>query len=263
MKRLVIYILISIPLAISCQQKYNTPPYDQEEVSLRAQNVNDTSLIISKDWEKRDSLSYLRFKDAKKITFFQTDSIPMWVIKFSKAKSLVSYSCEHIYINDNIGDLSSLEVIAMYDTEIDDFPVSIKKLIGLKDLSLKGNKSNTIPEWIKELSNIETLLLNDFDGIPSGIFELKNLKVLWLVNCNITELPSSISQLKQLEVLHIHANPIESLPEEIFELQNLRDIYYDKERFKDEQFKERLDEMVRRNGQKYREQKFEQMKAKN
>lgn len=263
MKRLLIGLILLIPLIAncSCQEKYDALPYDEEEARLRTHNAKDTALIIYKNWEKRDSMSYLRFKNTRHIDLYQIDTIPCWITKFQHTRILSSVPIGEIplYIPQSIGNMSKLEVLTFHNAPIDYIPISIWRLSNLKTLALMGNGGVIIPKDIKKLKKLEELLLDNFLNVSNEIFELKNLKVLWLMNCNISVLPPSIKNLKQLEWLDLGNNPLDRVPEEFFELTNLRKFYYDEDRI-DEDLRKRIDEFVLNNELRFRKIELEKMK---
>lgn len=252
MKTIIVYILLLIPfLTTSCQERYSQPPYDDEEVRLRKANVNDTTLVISTDWQERDSLSYLRFKNAKSITLFQTDDMPIWVSKFKQLKEIGTQGCDSIQIPDDLKSLSKLTHLFLYKSKISEVPHFIEDFSDLVNLGLTGNTRNKLSFDLAKLKQLEVLYLSDFTEIPDNIYELNNLKELWLINCNIDYVSPKIKQLRYLESLNLWANTLTTLPKELLELPNLREIFYDEDKITDEEFKKQLKEHTLKNMREY------------
>lgn len=253
-------LLLSFTSA-SCQEKYREEPYDDFEKELRAvyspQKLD--KLVLDKYWEKRDSLTYLRFKNIETIFLYETDSIPPWITKYKKLQVLYNSSNSDIkVIPENIGNLSNLENLIL-NTSIEHIPISIWNLNNLRALELRGGEEIIVPSTINSLKKLEWLSLEGFKSVPNEIFELENLKSLYLMNCNVSVLPSTINNLKKLEWLSLKGNPLEYLPEELFELPNLCDFSYDEDKIKDENLKKRIEGMLMNNKAKYYKKLKEEM----
>lgn len=106
-------------------------------------------------------------------------------------------------------------------------PNDLKKLTLLKELNLSGIMTE-IPEWIGELSNLQTLKLGGhFKTLPETIKDLKLKKIgLW---CVFSHIPSFIFEMNELEEMVFTGTPIIDIPAQILELTNLRELYFDKE----------------------------------
>jgi len=79
------------------------------------------------------------------------------------------------------------------------------------------------PIDFKLFKNLEYLRLRDIQEIPKQVFELENLKVLFLDSKNLKEIPDNLVQLKNLEVLEIYpADGVEKMTDRIGELTELK-----------------------------------------
>lgn len=96
----------------------------------------------------------------------------------------------------------------------------------LKVIRLYGNKIDSIPERIRELTQLEKLFIgkNQLTQLPESIGELKNLKVLSVQYNDLQALPNSIGNLIALEQLILNQNDLTSLPTSIGELKNLKEL---------------------------------------
>lgn len=217
--------LLCFPMATLAQGTYIKPPFDGQEAWLREVALEEMALdplVINQDWMKRDSLTYLRFKDHSTILLYGTDAIPQWVTNFKQLKSLSSMPSALVKsIPENIGELTQLEDFVLLDSRISYIPQSFNNLTNLKHLNLVGDGKSEFPKDIKKLTQLESIFLADFGSIPNEIFELPNLKRLILYRCNIKVIPRSIKNLVHLEELNLQENPIKQVPEEIFELPSL------------------------------------------
>jgi Leucine-rich repeat (LRR) protein len=93
------------------------------------------------------------------------------------------------------------------------------------ELDLNFLDLTDIPKELKELRNLKVLYLNENEitQIDSELFEgLVSLRELHLFGNKITEIPASISKLSNLQVLELTANPIKQLPENLFKLTHLK-----------------------------------------
>jgi leucine-rich repeat protein SHOC2 len=81
-----------------------------------------------------------------------------------------------------------------------------------------------------EHGRVVELLLGDFGltgAVPAEIGRLSALKMLWLVNNQLTSLPAEIGQLTSLDGLYLDGNQLSSLPSEIGQLTSLEELYLD------------------------------------
>ncbi|MBN1215274.1 MAG: hypothetical protein JXA99_07490 [Candidatus Lokiarchaeota archaeon] len=123
-------------------------------------------------------------------------------------------------IPEFVGDLKYLEELEL-PLQIKGFPQSIIHLKNLKALV-----SNLLPDHIKELPNLRSLIISSCkdEKLSDSLTELTSLKELVINNCrSLISLPKNIGNLQNLESLIITGNlALESLPESFFNLSNLR-----------------------------------------
>ena len=80
---------------------------------------------------------------------------------------------------------------------------------------------------IKAAKTSNSLDLSNTKIIPEiweKIFELTNLKILYLYNCNLSTLPDNISSLKKLERINLNSNKFIDFPKQLLKLSNLIEI---------------------------------------
>jgi Leucine-rich repeat (LRR) protein len=78
-------------------------------------------------------------------------------------------------------------------------------------------------------NTVTTLKINKFYGlkqIPENLFNLTNLRILQILNCNISALSDAIGNLQNLQELYLQDNKLKNLPESLasihgFKLLNL------------------------------------------
>lgn len=201
MRKICKYLLIVVPLLYSCQENYSAPPYNDYEKKIRKLPVANEKIIIPKEWQKMDSLSFLRFKNTTHI-IIDADSIPNWIVNFKKTKTIYSHFGKIDYFPSQIGDMQNLEKVAIFSHSLKTLPPS---LCNLKSLSYLSLSSNNIQE------------------VPSCVFQMKNLKTLDLISNKIENIPSTIN-FEKIEKLYLDGNQISELPENIYNLPKLKEI---------------------------------------
>ena len=97
----------------------------------------------------------------------------------------------------------------------------------LERIVLVNSFIGTIPSWVAELTQLQTLDLsrNSFQGaIPEAIGDLSSLKYLNLMENNLTEtIPSSLGNLTAIEVLNLGNNALQGeLPASIGNLRTIQ-----------------------------------------
>jgi leucine-rich repeat protein SHOC2 len=95
-------------------------------------------------------------------------------------------------------------------------------------VDLSGQAIKSIPEAIRQLKNLEVLLLNnnEITVLPDWIGEKKQLKELQLRGNQLENLPSSIGYLENLEQLDLSANRLTKLAHGLFQLKNLQKLNF-------------------------------------
>lgn len=84
-----------------------------------------------------------------------------------------------------------------------------------RHLSLWKKRLGTVPDWVWERTDLETLVLaeNELCEVSERIGCMKSLRMLDLGHNNLTHLPDTISQLDALtDFLYLHDNKLTSLP---------------------------------------------------
>jgi Leucine-rich repeat (LRR) protein len=96
-------------------------------------------------------------------------------------------------------------------------------LTNLRELNLRGNRINKLPQEVSQLTNLTLLDLSDnrFVEIPSSLISLSgSLRYLFLAHNRTLEnfdFPSSINYLTGLRKLDVQGNNFHSLPMSLFE----------------------------------------------
>lgn len=224
----IISILLLIPILFSCQN-YHQKPFDETEVKLRKSPLSLSELIIDASWQKRDSLSYLRFKNIKNIYISETDSIPHWIINFRELKSIESFpSVKKInFIPNEIGNLTALTHIELPENNIIEIPQTLYSLKNLQRLNLSNNNVREITSELRNLQELKIILLSnntELKNLPDDICKLSNLKNLPIDGTKIESLPLCLKNNLNLESIDISNTLIVNFPIEILENNKLKEI---------------------------------------
>ncbi|KAF0682360.1 Aste57867_25498 [Aphanomyces stellatus] len=94
-----------------------------------------------------------------------------------------------------------------------DFSSSIGQLKQLKELDLRGNKLNTLPESLGGLTFLEILRIEDnqFEFLPRSIGELEKLITLTVQSNQLQSLPENFCNLRAIATLDLSKNNLASL----------------------------------------------------
>ncbi|MBI9016129.1 MAG: leucine-rich repeat domain-containing protein [Phycisphaerae bacterium] len=144
-------------------------------------------------------------------------------IKKAKAENVTTLylsGMDLIKLPAEIGELTELEKLVIFKTELSSLPPQIGKLTALKNLDVSFNQLTCLPPEIGQLSNLETLFVEDSNltCLPAEIEKLSNLQELMLSNNKLTSLPEEITRLTNLKRVHLLNNKLKTLPVWITEM---------------------------------------------
>lgn len=110
-------------------------------------------------------------------------------------------------------------------------PDSLGDLPKLEYLDLRGNLLRTLPESFGNLKSLKTLKLigNQLESLPESFGNLENLEVLELSETNdkMPEVfPDSFSNLKNLRVLKAEGSGLYQYPKDLRRLESLEEVYF-------------------------------------
>jgi len=116
-------------------------------------------------------------------------------------------------------DLSRLGLTAL--------PPEIGRLTSLQSLNLWDNQLTALPPEIGQLTSLQSLSLsfNHLTALPPGIGGLTRLQSLYLSHNQLTTLPPEIGGLASLQSLNLEDNGLTALPPELWRLPNLVSLY--------------------------------------
>jgi len=125
-----------------------------------------------------------------------------------------------------IGQLTNLTELSLFDNQLSSLPAEIGQLTNLTELSLFNNQLSSLPAEIGQLTNLKELNLsgNQLSLLPAEIGKLTKLTRLDIWNNKLSSLPAEIGQLANLTELNLSDNQLSSLPAEIWQLTNLTEL---------------------------------------
>jgi len=170
---------------------------------------------------------------------FVKQILTMSTIYFRSFVILISYFClislpSHAQFE---GSFTSLKMAVQHENPQEVYQLkiqwpekiqpSILKFTQLKALDLSNYPPKKLPTYLSQLSQLESLSLSQQitpieypsnwstfkkNCLPPWIFQLKNLKALYLDGCMIYELPAAILNWQQLEILDLSFTQLRSIP---------------------------------------------------
>jgi Leucine-rich repeat (LRR) protein len=153
-------------------------------------------------------------------------SIEEWdgvYLKNGRVDSLSLISANLSFLPTEIGNLTSLTYLCLYENSLKEIPMEIGNLSNLEELTLSSNKLLTIPAEIGNLKNLTVLSLfrNSLTTMPMEIWNLTKLKMLICSYNSLTTLPKEIGNLINLEDFRISKNSLDSIPNSLWKLLSL------------------------------------------
>ncbi|MCL4202324.1 MAG: leucine-rich repeat domain-containing protein [Pirellulaceae bacterium] len=117
----------------------------------------------------------------------------------------------------------ALDLSGMGLTEL---PEWLGQLTQLQSLDLSENRLTALPEWLGQLTQLKSLDLsnNQLTALPESLGQLTQLQLLDLGGNHLTALPESLGQLTQLQTLRLFANQLAKLPEALGQLIRLNSL---------------------------------------
>ena len=148
----------------------------------------------------------------------QLTALPSEIGQLTNLRTLFLYDNQLSSLPPEIGQLQNLDALYLHDNQLTSLPFEIRQLTKLDFLHLSRNQLSSLPNEIGQLTNLDTLLLNanQLSILPTEIGQLVKLSRLYLSNNQLTTLPPEISQLN-LHTLNLRGNPLTSPPPEIVE----------------------------------------------
>jgi Leucine rich repeat len=147
--------------------------------------------------------------------------------KLTKLKSLTfSGGYLPIELPSEIGNLTCLKRLRIYNLKFDSLPESFGNLVNLEDAMLCGDMKS-LPNSISNWKKIKSIYLagNMFEKIPECLFNIPSLQSLDLSRNDLLEIDPRIAELSELEELNFEGNTLlRTLPDALCQLQKLREL---------------------------------------
>jgi hypothetical protein len=145
--------------------------------------------------------------------------------KLTKLKSLTfSGGYLPIELPSELGNLTSLVRLRIYNLKFDSLPESLGNLVNLQDAMLCGNMK-TLPSSFGNWKKMESIYMagNVFQSIPQCVFEMNALTSLDVSDNDLKEVDEKIALLDQLGELWLGGNDyLRHMPDQICELNMLQ-----------------------------------------
>ena len=159
------------------------------------------------------------------------------VIKLQNIKVFFLWNKITEVISDKIS-FEAISYLSLNDCNLSTIPKEIRHFKNLRSLWVSNNQ---IVKVDKELFNCDSGLIgtlnhldlfgNQIQKLPLNIFNLKNLKKLYLSYNNLKYLSDKIENLTKLRKLLLCNNQLKSLPASILKLSNLKQCLTDRNQF--------------------------------
>lgn len=189
-------------------------------------NDFDHISIVPKEIAILKNLKYLKFN---KWVNLKTIPIEIFQLKnLIELKIIRSYKLKNLPLE--LAELYELRVLDLSGcNHLESLPESIGQLKNLKELRLaRCEKLKCLPDSVRFLDQLESLHLSGCIHLTQlpDFTRLKNLVVLHLSGCTVSELPTSMKHLRGLEVLHLSGCiNLKKLPLFLLELKYLEEIF--------------------------------------
>lgn len=119
-------------------------------------------------------------------------------------------------IPDEIGQLTHLKRLILRNHRIKILPQALKRLHRLEELDLAQNQLGQTKNSLAVLADLHRLtalnLSNQLIIYPEAIFQLSNLKRLFLKHVQLKHMGRGLANLKNLTVLSLAGNPLSTVP---------------------------------------------------
>jgi leucine-rich repeat protein SHOC2 len=158
-------------------------------------------------------------------------SLPTQFGLFTQLHTLNSIWCDSLNtIPTELEHLTNLRKFRLSGTtKVNKFPLKMKNWIKLEVLILYNLNIETIPSEVWMMTKLRHLSLNcnKLSFIPSELSCLSNLTHLDLNSNQITHLSNQINKLTQLQILNLSSNRLTQFPDDISSLLHLSELWID------------------------------------
>ncbi|MFC1611882.1 hypothetical protein ACFL6C_13045 [Myxococcota bacterium] len=110
-------------------------------------------------------------------------------------------------------------------------PPPVLGMTSVTVLDLSGNRLSQLPDEIRELSNLEKLVLHDVPlskGLGQGIYDLEKLRELSIIRGKMKTIPEDVGRISSLEHLRfVQCHKVQHIPDSVTDLPHLKTLEID------------------------------------
>eukprot|EP01080_Neovahlkampfia_damariscottae_P005563 gene5563-9381_t len=206
-----------IDLRLSSNKLNEFPDFLKNCSNLMILHLDTNEIVDFEGIEGMTSLMELKLEEN------QLKRIPKGISACQKLKRLFLNTNQIDELSDEIFKLGSLEVLTLHSNDIQKIGSEIKKMKCLTHLNLHQNKISKLPNEICQLPLQEfTVFRNQLTEIPDNIYELDQLKCLYLQQNQIKTLPDGMQKMINLEEIDLFENQLKNIPNWIGNLTHLK-----------------------------------------
>ena len=196
------------------------PAWLGEMTWLTSVHLQKSGLTKLPDWVRN-----LRSLTELGVTQNQLRDLPEWLLELDQLNSFFLGHNEFARIPQCVIELPRLFKLYMHNNKIDQLPEKSDGLRRLRALTLSAHSLAVPPDWLSELDQLESLILDGFrEGLPFSLGNLKRLTYLAIDSCGLATLPAWISRLTKLKTLQANMNVLTELPEFLVDLPCLEEL---------------------------------------
>ena len=200
--------------------------------------INDNITYIPNDIIKLSNLKYLDISNWRYSHYNQIEvyiPFPNIIWNMFDLEELHLSNLSLISLSNNIGRLTNLKLLNLYDNNIDSLPASLTKLTKLTTINISVTHIKYLG-IINKLPQLQTIIAHHsrFYTIDESFSKLTNLTHLDLCENYTTYISPAISNLQKLEILDLSVNDITTLPSSFGKLTSLTKLYLTKTDMYDE-----------------------------
>jgi Leucine Rich Repeat (LRR) protein len=164
------------------------------------------------------------------LSYLGLTEIPPEIGQLTNLQSLFLYNNQLSSLPAEFWRLSNLQRLILNKNSLIELSPEIGQLRRLEQLSLAVNQLTSLPPEIGNLTNLQSLMLfrNELRNIPIEIGNLSNLQILSLANNRLNTLPAEIGNLTNLCLLDIGNNELQYLPQTFSNLKQLTKVQDDR-----------------------------------
>ncbi|KAH6816073.1 hypothetical protein C2S51_020893 [Perilla frutescens var. frutescens] len=158
--------------------------------------VHDLACSISGCYEVDENINSNGISRVRYYRQHKSSGIPKEVAKYLRTLWFEGELCGTMFL-----DFECLHVLTLTSDQVEEFPISIKQLIHLRNLNISNTCIRYLPEWIGELHHLQTLRAETkyLRKLPSTFKYLINLRHLYIRDD--VELLAEIGRLTCLQTL--------------------------------------------------------------